>query len=166
VGWFSGAARREPACGPGTHLVGLALQRRVVVYGHALGLHRGADPSLRLLHHVSQLVSEKLLTALAARRILAGRKVDIGSLRIRQRADCGRLWPLVDAHCREIGPERLLHLGLHRFGHGRAAARRCGDDIGSCVADIAHALAHDGRLVKIRAQRDRHPVRHRAFRGL
>ena len=83
---------------------------------------RRLDAALRLLDDVRELVAEQLPAARAVGIVLAGREVDVGAAREGARADRGGLRPLVDAHRREVGAERALHLAAHGLGERLPAA--------------------------------------------
>jgi hypothetical protein len=112
------------ASGARTSLVRLALQRRVVVDRPTLRLVGRRHAPLRLLHHVGELVAEQLLTSKAVGLVLARCEMEIGPLRVGERADRLRLRPRVDAHGGEVGPQRLLHLRLHPGRHPLTRRRR------------------------------------------
>ena len=62
-GRLGAGGRALAAGGARAQLVGLALERRIVVAGAALPLRGRADPALALLHHVRELVTDQLEAA-------------------------------------------------------------------------------------------------------
>jgi hypothetical protein len=108
-------AHRLAARDSTTQVVGLALERVVVVDRDTVELGRRADPALHLLDHVSELVSDQLVAGRGPGLVLAGREMDFGSLRVRPRAQRhGVLGLLVHPHGAEAEAETVFHPGLHK----------------------------------------------------
>ncbi len=152
-----------PARGADPELIGLALERVVVVGRDALGLRGRRDPALGLLHDVRELVPEQLEAAARRGIVAAGRDVDVGALGVRERADRRRGRPLVDPHGAEVDAERLLHARAHRTRQRLPRAARLGQRAlarhrlgggrrrGSVAPGAPVALsAHDRRPTRIR----------------
>ena len=101
-----------------------------------------------LLHDVGQLVGQQVLAGAGARRVQAGREVDVGPGRERvRRHPCRERAVGVHAHVGERGAEPGLHPGERASTQGCPTRRRL-DAAGQLAADVA-AVHPDLRPVAV-----------------
>jgi hypothetical protein len=84
---------------------------------------RPPDPASRLLDHVSQLMSEQLLTAGRRRAVLAWREVNVAADGEGPRRQGWRDVAAVDAHGAQVGAEHPFHVCAEARFDGRSLAR-------------------------------------------
>jgi hypothetical protein len=87
-----------PSGGARTKFIGFTLQRRVIIDLHSLGMNRGLDAALGLLHDMGKFMPKQLLARLAVGIVLSWSEVNIGALRIRMGSERLGLRALVNAY--------------------------------------------------------------------
>ncbi|HEY1811467.1 MAG TPA: hypothetical protein VGG74_03870 [Kofleriaceae bacterium] len=147
--------RRVRRCGR-TALIGLDLERVVVVDGEPVRSRRRGDSTFALLQHVHELVTDERLALPTVGVVFARREVQLVALRECLRADlAGLRRPCEDPNVAEVGAERGLHFreqrrGQHIFRATRDRGVRVvppgqggfGSVLRSFARDISSVLSH------------------------